>query len=152
GPRPSRARIDDLLAGNLCRCTGYGPIVKAAEAMYGHPRPQAEVEARAAEITHLEAIAHNETLVLEGAGSRFYAPATLNELARLGEAPPEAATRWGAPDVGLWITKQHRRIPTFISTGRVRELQGISEGAGVLSIGAGVRWADLEETLGRRYP
>jgi xanthine dehydrogenase small subunit len=151
-PRSSVSRIDDLLAGNLCRCTGYGPIVKAAQAMYNRPRPQGEAEAGAAEAAHLQAIAHSETLVLDGAGSRFYAPATLDELARLCEAHPDATILSGATDVGLWITKQHRRIATFISTGRVRELQSMSQDGGALRIGAGVRWADLEKTLGRHYP
>jgi xanthine dehydrogenase small subunit len=151
-PRPGTTRIDDLLAGNLCRCTGYGPIVKAAEAMYDRPRPPGEAETRAAEIAQLQAIAHGETLALEGAGSRFYAPATLDELARLCEAHPDATILSGATDVGLWITKQHRRIAAFISTGRVRELQSISEDASMLRIGAGARWADLEGTIGRHYP
>jgi xanthine dehydrogenase small subunit len=152
-PRPgATTRIDDLLAGNLCRCTGYGPIVKAAEAMYNRPQPPGGAEARAAEIAQLQAIAHSETLMLEGAGSRFYAPATLDELARLSEAHPDATILSGATDVGLWITKQHRRIARFIATGRVRELQGISQDGGTLRIGAGVRWADLEGLLARHYP
>ncbi len=151
GPGRGGARIDDLLAGNLCRCTGYGPIVKAAQAMHDAPRPLDEAEARAADLARLKAIAHGETVVLEGAGSRFYAPATLDELARLCEAHPEATILSGATDVGLWIAKQHRRIATFIHTGRVRALQSITRDDGTLRIGAGVRWADLEETLGRHY-
>jgi xanthine dehydrogenase small subunit len=152
GPGSGAVRIDDLLAGNLCRCTGYGPIVRAARSVNDRPRPSDEVEARAAEITRLEAIAHGETAALDGAGSRCYAPATLDELARVCEAHPDATILSGATDVGLWITKQHRRIATFISTGRVRELQSITHHGDMLRIGAGVRWADLEETIGRHYP
>jgi xanthine dehydrogenase small subunit len=151
-PGPGTIRIDDLLAGNLCRCTGYGPIVKAAQAIYHQPRPPGEAVSRAAEVARLQTIAHGETIVLEGAGSRCYAPATLDELARLGEAHPDATILSGATDVGLWITKQHRRIPAFISTGRIRELQTISREGSTLRIGAGVRLADLEETIGRHYP
>ena len=151
-PGPASVRIDDLLAGNLCRCTGYGPIVRAAQAVHSAPRPPDEARTRAAEADRLEALVHDETVVLEGAGSRCYAPAALDELARLCEAHVDATIVSGATDVGLWITKQHRRIATFISTGRVRELQTISCDGGVLRIGAGVRWADLEETAGRHYP
>jgi xanthine dehydrogenase small subunit len=142
-------RIDNLLAGNLCRCTGYGPIVRAAEAMYDAPRPPGEAEARAAETARLEAIAHSETVLIEAAGSRFYAPATLDELVRLCEAHPDATILSGATDVGLWITKQHRRIATFIYTGRVRELDAVSLDGNKLRIGAGARWADLEATIAR---
>jgi xanthine dehydrogenase small subunit len=151
-PTPGAAGIDDLLAGNLCRCTGYGPIVKAAQAIYDAPRPPAEANARAAEAARLEAIAHGETLELNGGGSRLYAPATLDELARLCAAQPDATILSGATDVGLWITKQHRRIATFISTGRVRELQSVTQNDSTLRIGAGVRWADLEEAVARHYP
>ena len=151
-PRPRTARIDDLLAGNLCRCTGYGPIVKAAQAMYDRPRPPHEAEARAAEVAQLRAVAHDETIVLDGAGSRFYGPAALDELARLCEAHPDATILSGATDVGLWITKQHRRIATFVCTGRVRELHGVHREGSTLRIGAGVRLADLQETIGRHYP
>jgi xanthine dehydrogenase small subunit len=151
-PGPGSARIDDLLAGNLCRCTGYGPIVKAAHAMYELPRPPGEAEARANAVAQLQAIAHSETVALEAAGSRFYAPAGLGDLAGLCERHPDATILSGATDVGLWITKQHRRIATLIHTGRVQELQAISHDGSTLRIGAGVRWADLEEIIGRHYP
>jgi xanthine dehydrogenase small subunit len=151
-PRPAVSRIDDVLAGNLCRCTGYGPIVGAARAMYDAPRPPDEAEKRTAETAWLEAIAHSEAVLIEAAGSRFYAPATLDELVRLCEAHPDATILSGATDVGLWVTKQHRRIAAFIYTGRVRELEAVSPDGDKLRIGAGARWADLEATIARHYP
>jgi xanthine dehydrogenase small subunit len=144
--------VDDLLAGNLCRCTGYGPIVNAARAIYGHPQPPGETEAGREATVQLRAIAHCETVALTGAGTRFFAPTTLDALAELCEQHPDATILSGATDAGLWITKQHRRIPAFIHTGRVRELQTISQDGNTLRIGAGVPWADLEETLGRHHP
>jgi xanthine dehydrogenase small subunit len=151
-PSPGSTPIDDLLAGNLCRCTGYGPIVKAARAIHDAPRPPGEADTRADAIARLQALAHGETVALAGAGSRFFAPATLDELARLCESYPDATILSGATDVGLWITRQHRRIATFIHTGRVSELQTVARDGGVLRIGAGARWADLEEVLGQHYP
>ncbi|HWE19937.1 MAG TPA: xanthine dehydrogenase small subunit [Hyphomicrobiaceae bacterium] len=151
-PGSGTTPIDDLLAGNLCRCTGYGPIINAARAIYDHPRPPGETEAGQEAIAQLHAVAHCEAVALTGAGSRFYAPTTLDDLAELCEQHPDATILSGATDVGLWITKQHRRIPAFIHTGRVRELQTISQDGNMLRIGAGVPWAELQEALGRHYP
>jgi xanthine dehydrogenase small subunit len=155
GPGAATAGIDDLLAGNLCRCTGYGPIMQAAravQAMQDGPHPPGEDEARSRAIARLEAIAHGETVALDAAGTRFYAPATLDALADLCARHPEATILSGATDVGLWITKLHRRIGAFIYTGRVRELQTVAREGDRLRIGAGVRWADLKDTIGRHYP
>jgi xanthine dehydrogenase small subunit len=151
-PRPEAARVNDLLAGNLCRCTGYGPIAKAAQAMYDLPRaPDAAAEAQA-EVGRLQAIAHADTVAIEGAGTRFHAPATVDDLARLCEARPDATILSGATDVGLWITKQHRRIGAFIYAGRVRSLQAIAREGDMLRIGACARWIDVAEVLAEHYP
>jgi xanthine dehydrogenase small subunit len=152
GTRPDAAGIDDLLAGNLCRCTGYGPIVKAAQAMHDLPHPPDAAQEMEAGIARLAAIAHGDTVALEGAGTRFYAPATLDDLARLCEARPEATILSGATDVGLWITKQHRRIGAFVYTGRVRELEAIAREGDTLRIGAGARWAEVAAAVGGHYP
>ncbi|MDX2203683.1 MAG: xanthine dehydrogenase small subunit [Hyphomicrobiaceae bacterium] len=147
--RPSGQRVNDLLAGNLCRCTGYGPIARAATAMYDLPPVAAPDEAAA-----LAAIAHADTVRLEGEGEggRCLLPASLDALAELAAAHPEAVILAGATDVGLWITKRHRRIPTFIATARVAELRGCVREGDVLRIGAGTTWTDLEAPLGAIYP
>ena len=145
--KPTPERANDVLAGNLCRCTGYGPIVKAAQAMYDLP-----AAARPDERAALQAIAHEETLAFADAGARFFLPATLDELANLAEAHPDAVIVSGATDVGLWITKQHRQIATFIGTGRVAELRSITRAGDTLRIGAGCTWSDLEGPIAALYP
>ena len=150
-PKPEPQRINDILAGNLCRCTGYGPIVRAAQTMYDLPAPGAAAPQNG-EAARLEAIAHRETALLEWEGRRFFSPATLDAFARLYAEHPEATIVSGATDVGLWITKQHRDIPTFISTSRVPELQAIAEDGASLRIGAAATWSDLDEVIGRHYP
>jgi xanthine dehydrogenase small subunit len=139
-PRPGIARINDLLAGNLCRCTGYGPIVRAAQAMHDLPVPPDAAAEKTAELERLQ-----------GSGTRFYAPATLDELARLCVAHLDATILSGATDVGLWITKQHRRIGAFIYTGRVSALRAVTRDSEVLRIGAGARWADVAPVLAEHY-
>jgi xanthine dehydrogenase small subunit len=146
------ARVNDLLAGNLCRCTGYGPIVKAAQAMHDLPRLPDAGERMEGDVARLKALAHGETMALEGEGTRFYAPATLDALVDLCETHPDATILSGATDVGLWITKQHRRIAAFVYTGRVRELQAVARVGDTLRIGAGARWAEVAEVVGGLYP
>jgi xanthine dehydrogenase small subunit len=146
------SRVNDLLAGNLCRCTGYGPIVRAAQAMYDAPRLVSDTTKRARDLAQLEAIAHDRTVALEHAGRRFFSPASLDEFARLCADHPTATILSGATDIGLWITKLNRDIPTFIYTGRVRELQSVSQDGATLRIGAGATWSDLEPVLGAHYP
>ena len=148
---PAAGRIDDILAGNLCRCTGYGPIVHAARSVYDLPAP--DVAAREhSERAALARIAHGETVALRYQDRRFFSPATLDSLAQLYAENPEATILSGATDVGVWITKQQRDIATFLSTGRVGELRSIAEDGGMLRVGAAVIWSDLEEVIGRRYP
>jgi xanthine dehydrogenase small subunit len=143
---------DDVLAGNLCRCTGYGPIVKAAGEMRAIPPGPGDAERLACEPDALAGIAHRETVALEHDGRRFFSPATLDELAAAYERFPDAHIVSGATDVGLWVTKQHRDLPTLIWTGRVREMQTVREAGGALHIGAGVTWSALMEPLRRHVP
>jgi len=150
-PKPAPGRIGDILAGNLCRCTGYGPIVRAAQAMYDLPSA-ADARRGDRDRAQLEAIAHDETVVLDCEGRRFFSPATLDAFARLYAENPEATILSGATDVGLWITKLHRDIATFISTSRVPELHTIAEEGAILRIGAAATWSDLEEPIGRHFP
>ena len=149
-PKPEAGRIDDILAGNLCRCTGYGPIVHAAQATYDLPVPGAAREN--GDLAQLQAIAHDEMVALACNGRGFFSPATLEAFARLYVENPEATILSGATDVGLWITKLHRDIVTFISTNRVPELQLVAEHDDTLHIGAAATWSDLEEVIGRRFP
>ena len=141
--------IDDMLAGNLCRCTGYGPIVAAAKrALAGATRGSPAIgrdtlpegDPRVA-----------PTLVLDG---KFFAPTTIDELAHLYERHPDATILGGATDVGLWVNKQHRVLPVIISTQRVRELKQFGHrGSGDhLIIGSGVTYEDAFATLATHWP
>ncbi len=148
--RPDRENAATLLAGNLCRCTGYGPIIDAAMAMHEHPRAAGTAEA----VTEgaLAALPAGDALALDHPDGRFLAPADPDELADTVARHPEATIVAGATDVGLWVTKQQRHLPTVIHLGRVRELQVIEERDGALWIGAGVRYADAQDRLGELAP
>jgi xanthine dehydrogenase small subunit len=142
------ASLKDALAGNLCRCTGYGPILAAGQAMGADPDARL-IEALAVE---LAAIQHTESLDVEHRGRRFLAPGTTAELAAAVETYPDATILAGGTDVGLWVTKQHRELPTVISLNDVAELRRIEDLGDALRIGAAVRYADAEASLGDLHP
>jgi xanthine dehydrogenase small subunit len=149
GP-PTRPRIDDVLAGNLCRCTGYRPIVAAAERAYAYGEPR-DGAAAARTAALLRSIAREDTLALEHDGRRFFAPRTLDALAALVMRYPEAHLLAGGTDLGLLVTKQHRRLDTLIYVGGVGVLGGIAVTGTHLEIGAAVAYADAEVALAARY-
>src|SRR5262249_50702739 len=141
--RPGHGEICDALAGNLCRCTGYGPIIAAAQQMYDiapFDRFDAASERTAA---ILKGLAGGEMLGLAGDGCRFFAPRTIGELAELCELHPTACLLAGGTDVGLWVTKQQRRLDPVIYVGGVAELHHLAVSDGHIEIGAAVTYDRL---------
>lgn len=134
------APVKDVIAGNLCRCTGYGPILDAGEA--NPPAPADDRET--AELLRMIAPARG--------GSGWFAPETSDELAALLVEHPDARIVAGATDVGLWVTKGLRDLGTVIFIGDVADLQRIDEKPDGLTIGAGVRYSEAKAALARLHP
>ncbi len=145
---PSRQELADALAGNLCRCTGYRPILDAGQRMFELPPRRLDRAPIAAALRGLQAPLHYAAPnpAFADRVDHFHAPRTLDELASLREAMPQARLLAGSTDVGLWVNKQHRDLGDLIYTGQVAELREIRRDAnGGLWIGAA---ATLEAAWG----
>lgn len=148
-PGASRSQIKDALAGNLCRCTGYGPIVSAMESAL----EQRDYNLREAEtIALLKQIRPVSQLELQGSGGVFVAPTTLEELADARARYRDATILAGGTDVGLWVTKKHRKLPALIYTGNIAALRRVEETDSAFSIGAAVTYSELPQSLTDAYP
>ncbi len=134
GHATGRKDHDDVLAGNLCRCTGYAPIVRAAKGVESEPVP-AWIRDNAPE---------TETV--------SYAPESSDELAEWYAAHPDATLIAGATDVGLWVTKGLRDLGEVAFLNRCRDLQDIEVREDAIRIGAGVTMADLLPVLREHHP
>ncbi len=147
GQSVSREQALDALSGNLCRCTGYRPILDAAQQMQTLPRaPVDEVEI----LSKLELLAHMDK-GLE-ADFSYKTPTTLAELLQLRAAHPQAQIVAGCTDVGLWVNKLHKDFAQVLDLTRVAELRQISSDATHLSIGAAVTLTDAFAALEATRP
>ncbi len=146
--RPTRQQLADELSGNLCRCTGYRPILDAGQRMFDLPSVQLDT---APVIAALESLAGSEDLHYR-AGASFHAPKTLDALAALRERLPAAQLLAGSTDVGLWVTKQLRDLGEIVYLGEVEELKRIETRADGLWIGAGASIESAWRALAQRWP
>ncbi|GAA3541733.1 xanthine dehydrogenase small subunit [Zobellella aerophila] len=152
-PAADKHDILEALAGNLCRCTGYRPIVDAAQAIAEQPqladdfsRYEAEVVARLAQI-------ETDTLVtLQGDDKLCFSPTSVTELAELLLQNPDARLLAGGTDLALEVTQFHRELPKMIYVGNVADMKQLEETDQVLVIGAARSLSDSYEALSRSYP
>jgi xanthine dehydrogenase small subunit len=152
GAVPTRQQLADDLAGNLCRCTGYRPILDAGQRMFELP-PVASDDGATEPL--LATLAGDAPLAaIDAAGSRCYVPRSIEGLAALHEALPDARLLGGCTDIGLWVNKQHQALPLLIATTGVAELTRIetSRADGTLAIGAAATLEAAWGALAARHP
>ena len=138
--------VADALAGNLCRCTGYGPILAAGEAI----APRQHDDSALAEA--LRQMRVGETLSGGSDGRHWFIPQNSDALATLLGQHPDARLVAGATDVGLWVTKRLQVLEKVIFIGDIADLDWLREDDAGLTLGAGLRYADAHAAFARLHP
>ena len=146
GTVPTRQQLADDLSGNLCRCTGYRPILDAGQQMF---EPPASALAREPVAQALRALALDPPLHKDGV---FHAPRTVADFAALRQARPQARVLAGSTDMGLWVTKQLRDLGELISINEVAELKRVQVGTLHIVIGAAASLQDAWLALVAEWP
>ena len=143
----TREQAQADLSGNLCRCTGYRPILDAAQQMGQLPLPAGCAVDEAATVAALRALK-----MKPAADGPYLRPTTLSELLQARAAHPQAQVVAGTTDVGLWVTKMHKRFPQVLDVTAARELQRVESYPHHIAIGAAVTLTDAFAALVKERP
>ena len=162
--QPSRDEITHSLSGNLCRCTGYQPIVKATQTACAQAPAQLKLE-DGKDLALLKQIkrAAKPTVGLDGQlivqpvvrtrkGNEFVSPATLDEVVDYLMRHPETTLLAGSTELGLKVNKEFARPDHILYLGNVRELNTITESDKAWEVGAMVSLEQLMERVSSALP
>ena len=151
-PAAERGAICDALQGNLCRCTGYRPIIEAASDALAHDVDDRFDQRESQTVEALKGLEALEPLSIESHGRSYVTPMSLDALATACAKNPDGLLLAGGTDVGLWVTKQHQDLDSIIDVTRVPELRRIERESNVLKIGAGCTYEQVHAAIRDGWP
>ena len=149
--KPSNQNIDEYLAGNLCRCTGYNSIKKAAKKMYSYGRKDKFSKNENKIIKLLKKIKHNDILISKN-NNKFYIPLNLKNLIQYTQNNKQYKFVTGGTDIALEVTKKNNNINSLIYLGNNKDLNYIKIKENYINIGAATPINKIIPILKKYYP
>ena len=147
----SEENIKDSISGNLCRCTGYRPIVDAAKSLNNKNRSDKFVKRKKKIISLLKKI-KPENISIKNRNKKYFAPRTVTELKKIIKDYPNSIFFSGGTDLSLIVTKERKDIDNIISLSSINELNFIEEKNEHIVVGAATSLREFELFIKKYYP